>query len=166
MPSKASVIIPAYNSEKYVAEVLLDYRVHPSQVSNTFNPQQLETAGQVRRSLLNGLGLEPSAEDFETHQRLSAYLVNGERELFARVDKWLCRLKEANDRSKVYPEPYFSLVLTERLVTLLKKMIEQKVMPKGLPVRPRLFQKTGMGWGSVLKFFLRSRQREFVIRNA
>jgi len=147
-------------------EVLFLYRLHPAQVSSAFNAQQLETAGRVRRSLLNGLGLEPSAEDFETHQRLSIYLVNGERELFARADEWLCRLKEANDRAKVYQEPYFSLALTERLMTLLKKMLEQKVVPKGFMLRPRLFQVTGLGWGSVLKFFLQSRRGKVTISHA
>jgi len=149
-----------------VPEVLLDYRVHPSQVSSAYNDQQLETAGRVRRFLLDGLGLEPSAADFETHQRLSTYRVNGERGLFARADEWLCRLKEANDQAKVYPEPYFSMVLTERLATLLKKMLEQKVIPKGLPLSPRLFQKTGLGWGAVLSFFLQSRRGKVTISHA
>jgi len=103
--------------------------------------------------LLKDLGLEPDAEQFMTHQRISNYLVNGDRNIFEKVDEWLCILKDANDKCKIYPEPHFSTVLTERLVTLLKKMLEQKVFPRRLPLEPHLFKKTGLGWGFVTKFF-------------
>jgi glycosyltransferase involved in cell wall biosynthesis len=136
-----------------IAEVLLDYRIHPAQVSSEFNAGQRESAGRVRLSLLHNLGLEPEAVQFEIHQRIGNYLVNGDRHFFEKADEWLCILKDANDRCKVYPEPHFSAVLTERLVTLLKKMLEQKVFPKRLVVAPRLFRKTGMGWGFVARFF-------------
>jgi glycosyltransferase involved in cell wall biosynthesis len=149
-----------------VAEALLDYRVHSAQVSSKFNAGQLESAGRVRLSLLKNIGLEPDAEQFEIHQRISHYLVNGDRHFFEKADEWLCMLKDANDRSKVYSEPHFSSVLTERLVTLLKKMLEQKVFPKGMIAAPRLFKKTGMGWGYVARFFYQAQRGEFIIHNA
>jgi glycosyltransferase involved in cell wall biosynthesis len=149
-----------------VAEVLLDYRVHPAQISSAFNADQLESAGRVRLSLLKDIGLVPDAEQFEIHQRLGNYLVNGDRHFFEKADEWLCTLKDANDRCKVYPEPYFSAVLTERLVTLLKKMLEQKVLPKGMVLAPRLFRKTGLGWGFVARFFSQSQRGEFIPHNA
>jgi len=148
-----------------IPEVLLNYRLHPTQISSVFNAQQLETAGRVRLSILNNLGLNPSTSDFETHQRLSAFLVNGDRDFFSKADDWLCRLKEANDKVKVYSEPHFSMVLTERLVTLLKKMLEQKTIPKGFLLRPNLFQMTGLGWVSTLRFILQTFRGEVVIKN-
>lgn len=141
-----------------IAEVLLDYRVHPEQVSSAFKTGQLQSAGRVRLSLLKSLGLEPSAEQLEIHQRVGNYLVNGDSCFFEKADEWLCMLKDANDSCKIYPEPQFSTVLTERLVTLLKKMLEQKVIPKGVPTSPRLFKKTGLGWGFALRFFFQLRR--------
>ncbi len=147
-------------------EVLLDYRMHPAQVSAAHNLQQIESAGRVRHLLLAELGISPGTEEFETHQRISTYQILGDRELFARADQWLCRLKEANDGARVYPEPYFSVILTERLVTLLKKMLAERVMPKGQSLQPRLFRKTGLGWGFVMSFFIMSRRGEFTINHA
>lgn len=148
-----------------VPAVLLEYRLHASQISSVFNAQQLDTAGRVRLSILNNLGLDPSVSDFETHQRLSTLQVNGDRDFFSKADDWLCRLKEANYKVKVYSEPHFSMVLTERLVTLLKKMLEQKTIPKGFLLRPNLFKLTGLGWGSTLRFILHSFRGEVAIKN-
>jgi hypothetical protein len=100
------------------------------------------------------LGVDPTTEEFEIHQRISNYLVKGDRDFFEKAESWLCQLKDVNDQNKIYPEPYFSAVLMERLVTLLKKMIEQKILPKGFWLRPRLFQKTGLGWVFVLNHFV------------
>jgi glycosyltransferase involved in cell wall biosynthesis len=139
-----------------VPEVLLDYRIHPSQVSRAHSPEQLANAGLVRRSLLAELGLDPDEEQFEIQQRISTYSVSGYADLFRSADEWLCRIWEANRRTGCYPEPELSLILAERLVTLLKKMLEKGIMPDRRMFRPQLLKVSGIGWSGAAVFMLRS----------
>lgn len=140
-----------------VPEVLLNYRIHPWQVSQLNSLEQADTAGRVRRVLLGELGLAPGAGEFEIHQRISTCSVAG-GDFFRRADDWLCSVYEANRQYHVYPEPELALVLAERLVTLLKKALEQGLFPDMHMIRPRLFRVSGLDWSAVVRFLLRSRR--------
>ncbi|MDD2851997.1 MAG: glycosyltransferase [Desulfuromonadaceae bacterium] len=139
-----------------IPEVLLDYRVHTSQVSQVNNPEQRANAGRVRCSLLAELGLDPSKEEFDIHQRISTSTVSGCEYLFRHSDDWLCRIWEANRDTQRYCESELSLVLAERLVTLLKKMLENRVALEFRMFRPRLLNITGIGWVGIGRFILQS----------
>jgi glycosyltransferase involved in cell wall biosynthesis len=143
-----------------VPQVLLEYRIHASQVSQLHNPEQLATAGRVRRALIAELGLDPGAEEFDIHQRVSSYAVSGCDCLFQRADDWLCRIREANQRTQRYPEPELSLVLAERLATLLKKMLEKGIVPDRRVFRPRLLRAARIGWHGAALFMLKSLRGE------
>lgn len=139
-----------------VAEVLLEYRIHRSQISQLYNREQLAAAGRVRRSLLDELGLDPSPEEFDIHQRISTYAVSGCDRLFQRADDWLCRIREANLRVRRYPEPELSLVLAERLATLLKKQLENRIVPDCRAFRPELLRVSRIGWHGIALFMVKS----------
>lgn len=144
-----------------IPEVLLHYRVHPGQVTSSHAEQQLHSAGKVRRSLLWELGIDPSEQEFEIHQMLSA-LTRPIRFSFQdlpvayqleRIDDWLCRLKEVNDASGIYPEPQFSRMLIERWVgvCVMNFLAKGKLSPR-LFLTPRLFKLTGSGWRRAFSF--------------
>lgn len=145
-----------------IPEVLLHYRVHPGQVTSRFAEEQIQSAGKVRRSLLLEMGIDPDDDEFEIHQMLSA-LTRPIRFRFQdrpvgyqleRIDRWLCRLKRANDASMVYPEPAFSRMLVERWagVCVLNYLSRGKFSPRFFA--PALFKLTGSGWRRAFSFAL------------
>ncbi|CAG1016424.1 Putative glycosyltransferase EpsE [Anaerolineales bacterium] len=117
-------------------EVLLLYRVHPGQISSSRFMIQRGVAGQVRRRMLQDLGIYPSEEEFELHQFLSTlgttrdstYCLMPPAVCFDHVDLWLCKLKQANQRVNLYPEPAFTRTLIERWggVVLLEYVAQGK----------------------------------------
>jgi hypothetical protein len=139
-----------------VQKVLLDYRIHQSQVSRIHNLEQLENAGRVRMRQLAGLGMSICAEDFALHQKVSTCSVAGTDSLFRKTDDWFCQILEANRRTGYYPEKEFSLVLAERLVTLPKKMVEKWIMPDRRIFQSRFLKSSGVGWMGVTQFMLQS----------
>jgi len=144
-----------------IPELLLCYRIHEHQVTRSCAEQQMQSAGKVRLSLLKKLGLEPDAQEFEIHQMLSALtrpIRFGFQSLpvacqLDSIDRWLCRLKEGNDRHAVYPEPHFSRMLIERWVGVccLNYIASGNWSPR-LFVSPRLFSLTGAGWPRAFGF--------------
>lgn len=142
-------------------EVLLYYRVHECQITRSCAEEQMQSAGEVRRSLLLELGLQPDAEEFEIHQMLSAltrplsFKFQGLPVAYQleRIDRWLCRLMDANTRAGLYPEPEFSRMLIERWVGVccLNYLAKGKWSPR-LFAAPALFSLTGSGWSRAFSF--------------
>ena len=147
-----------------IPEVLLEYRVHPGQVTSRCAIQQMESSGKVRRALLKELGIDPDGEEFEIHQLLSA-LGRPIRFRFQdrpvvyqleRIDQWLSRLKQANDASGVYPEPQFSRMLVERWVGVcILNYVAKGRWSARLLRAPKLFTLTGSGWRYAFSFVSR-----------
>jgi glycosyltransferase involved in cell wall biosynthesis len=94
-------------------EILLLYRVHIHQVGQRFRPKQLASAGRVRLKQLENLGIQPTTAEFELHQAISQGQFQSTTDFVQRSEAWLNKLKEANGRSSIYPEPTFSRVLGE-----------------------------------------------------
>ncbi len=144
-----------------IPEVLLHYRLHPGQVTSVHAQQQMESAGRVRRALLQELGLDPTPDEFEIHQMLSAltrpvgfpvqHLPVPEQ--LARIDAWLCKLKRANDVRAVYPEPQFSRMLVERWVGVcVVNFLAKGIFSPRLFTTPELFRLTGPAWRYAFAF--------------
>ncbi len=144
-----------------IPEVLLHYRLHSGQVTSVHAQQQMESAGRVRRALLQELGLEPTPDEFEVHQMLSALTRPVDfpvqhlppTEQLGRIDAWLCKLKRANDVSAVYPEPQFSRMLVERWVGVcVVNFLAKGIFSPKLFTVPELFCLTGPAWRYTFAF--------------
>ena len=139
-----------------LGEVLLHYRVHPAQITQRASAGQRETAGKVRLALLRKMGIDPSPEEFAIHQAVSTCVCGGIDDLFPKAEEWLCRLKDANDRARIYPEPAFSRVLVERWLTFCKKAVQQGHLSPKVVYFPKLLRKSGVGSGYVLNYLVRN----------
>ena len=144
-----------------IPEILLHYRLHPGQVTTVHAQQQMASAGRVRRSLLQELGLDPTPEEFEIHQMLSALTRPVDfpvqhlpvPEQLARIDAWLCKLKRANDVGAVYPEPQFTRMLVERWVGVCAvNFLARGTFSPRLFIAPQLFRLTGSAWRYTFAF--------------
>lgn len=134
-----------------LGEVLLLYRVHSQQVTERLSDEQIQSAGKVRLTLLNELGIKPTDEELALHQIVSTCRFNVGDDIIARADAWLCRLKAANDQRRVYPEPAFSATLVEHWITMCKKSFDQGIRSWRQFLCPRIFKNTGMGWGYLVR---------------
>jgi len=131
-------------------EVLLDYRVHPDQVTQRLFLKQAETAGRVRLRQLLEVGLEVSADEFRLHQALSICDPLGIEDVYRKADQWLCCLKRRNDEKKAFAEPCFSRVLLERWLTFGKKCFFRCGGSRSYLFRaPDILRETGLGWGGM-----------------
>jgi hypothetical protein len=137
-----------------LGEVLLLYRVHPGQVTQSQSAGQRETAGKVRLAQLHRMGIDPSPSEFAIHQAISTCVCAGVDNLFAQAEEWFCKLKHVNDQMRIYPEPAFSQVLIERWLTFCKKAVEQGRWSTKVVYFPKLLQATGLGSGYVVKYFM------------
>lgn len=95
-------------------EVLVLYRLHPRQVTETRSANQAALSGKVRARELARLGLALTAEEFELHQRLSLFTLEESRDALSRAERWLQRLLDANEAQGVYPEREFASVVGQR----------------------------------------------------
>jgi len=107
-----------------ISTVLMSYRIHSMQVTQLKLYAQMESSGRVRFALLREMGLDPSDEEFEVHQFISAlgrpysntFSQLPMEEQLRKIDSWLCKLKGANAATAAYPEPAFSRILVERWI--------------------------------------------------
>ncbi|HJV64636.1 MAG TPA: glycosyltransferase [Geomonas sp.] len=137
-----------------LGEVLLRYRVHPGQVTQSQAAGQRDTAGKVRLALLRGMGIEPSRGEMEIHQAIATCCCDGIGDLFARAEAWLCKLKTVNDEARIYPEPAFSRMLMERWLVFCKKAVGNRHLSLKPLYFPKLMKKTGLGSGFLINYFL------------
>jgi len=97
-----------------LGEVLLLYRRHAGQAGRHDAGGQRISANCVRLAQLRGLGIEPAEEELALHERLARWELEGSKRFVEDAGKWLMKLKAANDRCALYPEPSFSKVLGDR----------------------------------------------------
>lgn len=107
-----------------IGEVLLLYRSHHDQVGNFHKQEQLEFAGKVRLAQLNSLGIIPTEEEFKLHQLISQRQFVAEKEFLEKTEKWFCKLISANKAEKIFSEPSFSKVLSERWLEICAALTE------------------------------------------
>jgi glycosyltransferase involved in cell wall biosynthesis len=94
-----------------IDEVLLEYRLHDSQVGKSSERLQSEAANAVRLRLLNRLSLKPTTAELELHNQVWASEPVNSKTWLVSAGLWLGKLHRANLQEKVFPEPACSLKL-------------------------------------------------------
>ena len=94
-------------------EPLVLVRMHDDQKHRCFDDSQDEWGNRVRREAIRALGIEPSREDIELHLSLCRRGFRKSRDYVNRVEDWLCRLLDANERSRVLDTDTLAQVLFE-----------------------------------------------------
>jgi glycosyltransferase involved in cell wall biosynthesis len=91
-----------------IPQLHLYYRMHDSNTNVTI---QKEVSGNIRLSQIRQLCINPTKVEFETHEALSCYIFESNKDFISNAKSWLEKLQYANSRVKIYPEPAFSSVL-------------------------------------------------------
>jgi len=101
-----------------VQEVLLLHRIHDRQVTQVRHDELQASARAVRARQLARLGVDLDEARARLHEEISAFEVAGSAPAMRQAEEWLRRLRAANARARIYPEPEFTHVLAERWVRL------------------------------------------------
>lgn len=89
-------------------EVLLNYRVHPKQVSNVGGVHQRSEANLVRAKQISGLGIEMSTELANFHGAISECQFPFEKNFILQAEAWLGKLVAQNNKTMIYPRHAFN----------------------------------------------------------
>ena len=96
-------------------EVLNLYRIHGSQTSSSKKEEHRGAVWKIQLRQLEELGISPSEEEKELHLKIGVgWIYEASKEAILESRRWLSRLKKANIKHKIYPEPAFSEVIAER----------------------------------------------------
>lgn len=100
-----------------LGDVLLFYRTHPAQITNTNRTDQETSADIVRKRRLYRIGIEVTDEEYKCHQLLASGV---DKKVNVRdVEAWVKKVLEHNEHRHLVDERCFSRNLRERL-TLYK----------------------------------------------
>ena len=105
-------------------EVLLKYRKSPSQVSNKYAGQQLETTFKIQREQIRALGIEPTEQECLLHWTVGHSQFSPNLAFAISVAAWFSKLKEGNARTHYYPEPVFGNYLRIFWTGVCNKLID------------------------------------------
>jgi glycosyltransferase involved in cell wall biosynthesis len=97
-----------------ISEPLYKVRYHPQKVSVLNNAIQLENQQKITLRQLQKLGISPTPNEMQIHHEV----VNVPEEpitvnYLKRVNDWLCKIQQANQAKKIYPEPEMTETLAE-----------------------------------------------------
>jgi len=96
-----------------IQQVLLRYRISPSQVCARYGPAQQRATAEVRRRLVVQLGIWPTAVELELHEALMRGEYRRLVSQLAEVESWLLSLVHTNARCRLYDERLFSAKLAD-----------------------------------------------------
>ena len=137
-----------------VPRALVRYRHHPQQVSRQHADAQLEASRRVRGRMLNSLGVHPSSEESDLHERLCYWDVPPERSVLAATRAWFDRLAAANRGAERFPEPAFSRLLITRWGRVCALAGPSGFRLVGEYVRSDLVRRHPESWPGLLRVFL------------
>jgi glycosyltransferase involved in cell wall biosynthesis len=96
-------------------DILVDYRVHDSNISFTQNDRAMRTVKMNHQRQLEDLGINPTMQEIDLHYALS--FGNGEtfdKDFIEKAEAWLLKIREHNQINKIYDPKALNYVLGHR----------------------------------------------------
>ncbi len=97
--------------------VLLNYRVHEKQISQTSNKNQVDNAARIRMRLLNELGIELTDEQKRFYDEWVAEKVLGRADEYRNAYELIALFCEHNEKVQIYDKQKLNMVLHKLLYT-------------------------------------------------
>lgn len=122
---------PAYNNaedyelwvrcQKYfplqnIGKILLLYRLHDEQVGERYYDEQLTSTRLVWQKMLKDLLIAPTREELDVHQSISTLIFEQSESFLLKSEKWLSKLKSANDTIHLYSDRAFENFIIEKWI--------------------------------------------------
>lgn len=97
-----------------IPEVLLLYRTRDNQATHMFRDDVIDWSGRIHKQAIGVLGIELSDDEIMLHRSLHTSKIDMSRDYVERVERWLCKLYDANESRCVYDKMAFARVIFER----------------------------------------------------
>jgi glycosyltransferase involved in cell wall biosynthesis len=139
-----------------IAPVLLIRRVHSDQVGTRDRAEQRQSSMRIRMAQIEELGIRPTKLELELHQSLSMWEFRASEEFIMRAEDWLQKLRLANMKSSLYPEPAFSQVLGERWFAICSAAAQLGRWTFDTFWRSPLSRAASLSWKNKLKLLVKT----------
>lgn len=100
------------NIQKY----LLFYRVHSGGISNKLTGKYLENSKKLYRYILNKLEINPTEKELELHFLIKNQEKINSADKLKAVEKWLLKIKNNNEKLKIYNPKILKKVIINRWI--------------------------------------------------
>lgn len=99
-------------------EILIHYRVHKKSNFQIFKDESLQISKEIKKTLLQELGLDPSQEEIELH---TSFVPKNQEKLMEFIDnkeRWLNRILISNKRTNTYNQKSLKKIIYEHWKTV------------------------------------------------
>ncbi|MDO1451018.1 glycosyltransferase [Rhodocytophaga aerolata] len=94
-----------------ISEVLVLYRLHNNQMTETYGDVVDNEKYTIQLLQLQYLNIVPAVEEEAIHKVLINNYLNADKVVIQGIPSWIKRLKVANKKNRIFAEPHFSLML-------------------------------------------------------
>ncbi|MBS1188673.1 MAG: epsE 3 [Rhodocyclaceae bacterium] len=108
-----------------VPEALISYRIHSNNYGRQMGWETMALSAEVKRRLIEHVGLSPSKEEIELHHNLQYYKLPLSREVLVATAEWLAALLAANRRSGIHPPGVLEQLVSEQLALMSEHAAKQ-----------------------------------------
>jgi hypothetical protein len=99
--------------------------------------------------MLTKIGIHATSQEVDLHQQICTARFEASDRFLRAADEWFCRLKKANDVSRVFGEPYFSMALVDRWFALCYGTLSAKRLRPGIYFGARILKVAAVRRGFV-----------------
>lgn len=103
-------------------EVVLDYRLHPQQVSSDSSDKQYAASLRVRRQMLQECGLTPTDAEIELHESVILERPLPMADYLERLAHWFARLESVNSTSRYWDGPALHDLLKSKFLDTARRV--------------------------------------------
>ncbi len=97
-----------------INKILLLYRMHNESICNTHGKTQRQIAEKIRTRELKNLNINPNKDELLLHQSLKKPKKYSKEEYFNKLEKWLKKLIDANQKTQYYNHDSFIYIIKKR----------------------------------------------------
>jgi glycosyltransferase involved in cell wall biosynthesis len=98
------------NSDKKI----IKYRLHDESICGKYSDEQAKSAEKIRIKLLAKLDIIANPEELALHQTLKKLKNFSKEDFFNKLEAWLIKLIEANQKTSVYEKESFEYIIKKR----------------------------------------------------
>jgi len=103
-------------------DVLLLYRVHSSGASVAKFTSQMNIANEIRKKMLERIGIYPTSEELAIHNAISNRIYEYNHIFLKKMEDWLLKLKKYNEIEKIIDISSFNQLLETMWIAACKDM--------------------------------------------
>lgn len=144
-----------------IADVLLDYRIHPQALTQADWSMMDAQAGRVNARQLRRLGFRVSHDQELFHRRVAMRQVGNDLGLLSRAEEWLMDILQANDQHRTYDSKALGCEIRKLWFELCMNTTELGIVICNRFRRSKLFAGNGLDYRRLLILYFSALRRGY-----